>query len=87
VNPTAVVALNRAVALAEVKGPAVALAAVDELDLPDYHLFHATRADLLNRLGRHAEAGDAYEAAVTRATNAAERSFLEDRAAGARRAG
>ena len=87
VNPTAVIALNRAVALAEVKGPAVALAAVDELDLPDYHLFHATRADLLTRLGRHAEAGDAYEAAVARATNAAERSFLEGRAAAARRAG
>ena len=85
VSPTPVVALNRAVALAEVKGPAVALAAVDDLDLADYHLFHSTRADLLTRLGRHAEAADAYDAALTRATNAAERAFLADRAASARR--
>ncbi len=79
VAPTPVVALNRAVALAEVKGPAAALAAVDELDLPDYHLFHSTRAEFLTRLGRHAEAASAYEAALRLASNAAERAFLAGR--------
>src|SRR5581483_6782247 len=82
--PTPVVALNRAVALAEVKGPAAALVEIDALDLPDYHLFHAIRADLLTRLARHAEAADAYEAALTRASNAAEQAFLAGRAARAR---
>ena len=86
VAPTPVVALNRAVALAEVKGPEVALAAVDELDaLPGYHLYHSTRADLLTRLGRHAEAADAYERALSLATNATEQAFLAGRAASARR--
>jgi RNA polymerase sigma-70 factor (ECF subfamily) len=80
VSPTPVVALNRAVALAEVKGPAAALAAVDDLDLGAYHLFHSTRADLLARLGRDAEALSAYEAALTQVSNAAERVFLEGRA-------
>ena len=84
VAPTPVVALNRAVALAEVKGPAAALAEVDRLDLGAYHPFHATRADLLSRLGRHAEAAAAYDAAAALATNAAERAFLEHRAAVAR---
>jgi RNA polymerase sigma-70 factor, ECF subfamily len=84
INPTPVVALNRAVALAEVKGPAAALAAVDQLDLEGYHLFHSTRADLLTRLGRHGEAATAYEAALAHATNATERAFLEGRAAAAR---
>ena len=62
VTPTPVVALNRAVAVAEVDGPAAGLAAVDALggDLGRYHLFHATRADLLRRLGRRDEAADAY---------------------------
>ena len=77
--PTAVVALNRAVAVAEVHGPAPALAAVDALDLGGYHLFHATRADLLRRLGRHHEAAAAYDAALVLAGNAAERRFLEQR--------
>ena len=77
--PTAVVALNRAVAVAEVHGPAPALAAVDALDLGGYHLFHATRADLLRRLGRHHEAAAAYDAALDLAGNAAERRFLEER--------
>ena len=81
VAPTPVVALNRAVALAEVDGPAAALAAVDELDLPRYHLFHSTRADLLRRLGRHSDAARAYEAAAALTDNAAERAFLEDRIA------
>ncbi len=75
--PSAVVALNRAVAVAEVQGPAAALALVDALDLDGYHLFHAVRADLLRRLDRDAEAAAAYEAAIARTHNAAERSFLE----------
>jgi RNA polymerase sigma-70 factor, ECF subfamily len=85
VNPTPVVALNRAVALAEVKGPAAALAEVDALDLAQYHLFHATRADLLTRLGRDGDAARAYETAHELAANAAERTFLAERAAAARR--
>jgi len=79
--PTPVVALNRAVALAEVHGPAVALAAVDELDIPGYHLLPATRADLLARLGRVDEARDAYDEAVALAGNDTERAFLQDRRA------
>ena len=78
-SPTPVVALNRAVAVAEVHGPEAALAAVDGLDLGSYHLFHATRADLLRRLGRTQEAAAAYGAAVGLAGNAAERRFLEER--------
>jgi RNA polymerase sigma-70 factor (ECF subfamily) len=79
VSPTPVVALNRAVAVAEVEGPGPALAAVDQLDLAGYHLFHATRADLLRRLGRDDEAAAAYDEALRLVTNAAERRFLEDR--------
>jgi RNA polymerase sigma-70 factor, ECF subfamily len=76
--PSPVVALNRAVAVAEVHGPEAALALVDTLDdLDGYHLFHAVRADLLARLGRDAEAAAAYEAAIARTRNAAERAFLE----------
>jgi RNA polymerase sigma-70 factor, ECF subfamily len=71
-----VVALNRAVAVAEVDGPAAALALVDGLGLDGYHVFHAVRADLLRRLGRDAEAALAYEAAMARAGNEAEREFL-----------
>ena len=74
--PTPVVALNRAVAVAEVEGPDAALALVDRLDLGRYHLFHAVRADLLRRLGRPAEAAYAYEAAIARTENEAERAFL-----------
>jgi RNA polymerase sigma-70 factor (ECF subfamily) len=77
--PGPVVALNRAVAVAEVEGPEAALTLVDGLDLERYHLFHAIRADLLRRLGRSAEAALAYEAALGRAGNAAERAFLERR--------
>jgi RNA polymerase sigma-70 factor (ECF subfamily) len=79
VAPGPVVALNRAVAVAEVQGPGPALTLVDGLDLPDYYLFHAIRADLLRRLGRGGEAALAYEAAIARAGNAAERGFLERR--------
>ena len=63
---SAVVALNRAVAVAEVEGPGAALALVDDLNLEPYYLFHAIRADLLRRLGRDAEAALAYEAAFAR---------------------
>jgi RNA polymerase sigma-70 factor (ECF subfamily) len=76
IAPSPVVALNRAVAVAEVEGPAAALTLVDGLDLAGYHLFHAIRADLLRRLGRNAEAALAYEAAIDRTRNAAERDFL-----------
>jgi RNA polymerase sigma-70 factor, ECF subfamily len=74
---TPVVALNRAVAVAEVDGPEAALTLVDSLDLTDYYLFHAVRADLLRRLGRNAEAEAAYDAAIARNENAAERDFLQ----------
>jgi RNA polymerase sigma-70 factor (ECF subfamily) len=79
--PSPVVALNRAVAVAETDGPAAALAVVDELRLERMHLYHAIRADLLRRLGRDAEAATAYDAAIERAGNAAERAFLERRRA------
>jgi RNA polymerase sigma-70 factor (ECF subfamily) len=79
--PTAVVALNRAVAVAEVSGPAAGLAAVEELDLGAYHLFHSTRADLLARLGRTAEAAAAYGRALELTANEAERAFLAGRLA------
>ncbi|GAA2756105.1 RNA polymerase sigma factor [Actinopolymorpha rutila] len=76
-GPNPVAALNRAVAVAEVEGAAAALALVDELDLGGYYLFHAIRADLLRRLGRDEEAVRAYDAAIARSGNQAERSFLE----------
>jgi RNA polymerase sigma-70 factor (ECF subfamily) len=74
--PTPVVALNRAIAVGEVQGPAVALGLVDGLDLDDYHPFHATRADLLRRLGRDSEADAAYKRAAALAPTDAERDFL-----------
>ena len=76
VAPTPVVALNRAIVVGEVHGPAAALALVDELDLDGYHPFHATRADLLRRLGRDREAAAAYERAAALAPTDAEREFL-----------
>ena len=79
--PAPVVALNRAVAVAELDGPRTALALVDDLPLERYHVFHAVRADLLRRLGRDAEAATAYAAAIERTGNAAERAFLERRRA------
>jgi RNA polymerase sigma-70 factor (ECF subfamily) len=78
-TPTPVVALNRAVATAEVDGPEVALDLVDRLDLDGYYLFHAIRADLLRRLGRDEQAALAYEAAIARTENASERGFLRSR--------
>jgi len=74
-----VVALNRAVAVAEVEGADVALSLVDGLDLAGYHMFHAIRADLLRRLGHNAEAALAYESAIARTGNATERDFLQRR--------
>jgi RNA polymerase sigma-70 factor, ECF subfamily len=78
VAPQPVVALNRAVAVAEVDGPGAALAVVDDLaaNLNGYYLLHAIRADLLRRLGRKPEAAAAYEAAIARTANKAEREFL-----------
>jgi RNA polymerase sigma-70 factor (ECF subfamily) len=81
-TPTPVVALNRAVALAEVDGPEAALTLVEGLDLGGYHIFHAVRADLLRRLGRSAEAAEAYRAALERTGNTVERAFLQDRLSG-----
>jgi RNA polymerase sigma-70 factor (ECF subfamily) len=75
--PSPVVALNRAVAVAELDGAAAALRIVDTLDLPNYHLFHAVRADLLRRLGRDADAAVAYRWAIGQCENAREREFLE----------
>jgi RNA polymerase sigma-70 factor (ECF subfamily) len=78
--PGPVVALNRAVAVAEVDGPAAALALVDGLDAPalnGYYLFHAIRADLLRRLDRADQAVHAYDAAMALADNVREREFLQ----------
>jgi RNA polymerase sigma-70 factor, ECF subfamily len=77
--PSPVVALNRAVAVAEVEGADAALALVDGLDLGGYQLFHAIRADLLRRLGRDAEAALAYDEAIARTENASQRAFLQGR--------
>jgi RNA polymerase sigma-70 factor, ECF subfamily len=79
IEPTPVVALNRAVAVAEVEGAGAALALVDALELERFHRFHAVRADLLRRLGRDDEARDAYDAALARTDNEAERRFLRAR--------
>ncbi|MCM2429926.1 RNA polymerase sigma factor [Streptomyces sp. RKAG337] len=78
-TPTPVVALNRAVAVAEVDGPEAALALVDELGLDGYHVLHAIRADLLRRLGRTAEARSAYGTAIALAGNQPEHDFLTRR--------
>jgi RNA polymerase sigma-70 factor (ECF subfamily) len=75
--PNPVVALNRAVAVAEVHGPEAGLTLLEDLGLENYYLFHAIRADLLVRLGRRTEAASAYESAIGFTTNAAERAFLE----------
>jgi RNA polymerase sigma-70 factor (ECF subfamily) len=79
VSPNPVVALNRAVAVAEVDGPEVALALVEPLELTAYHAWHATRADLLRRLRRYDEARAAYDSGIELAGNEAERSFLARR--------
>jgi RNA polymerase sigma-70 factor, ECF subfamily len=76
-----VVALNRAIAVAELDGPEVALAAVDRLErrLAGYHLYHATRADLLRRLGRSQQSRAAYDKAIELAGNTAETAYLTRR--------
>lgn len=75
-DPSPIVALNRAVAVAELDGPKVALTLVDRLPLMGYHAWHAARADLLRRLGRTAEAKEAYDAAIAATQNSAERAYL-----------
>jgi len=79
IDPSPVVALNRAVAVAEIAGPAPALALVDALKLDAYHLFHAIRADLLRRLDRPDDARDAYDRAMALTQNEAERTYLRRR--------
>jgi len=81
IDPSPIVRLNRAVALAEVDGPAVGLAEVDRLtgDLDGYHPFHAARADLLRRLGRSGESRAAYDRAIGLTGNAAEQAYLTRR--------
>jgi RNA polymerase sigma-70 factor (ECF subfamily) len=81
IDPSPIVALNRAIAIAELDGPEVALAAIDRLEdrLADYHAFRATRADLLRRLGRSRESRAAYDKAIELAGNTAETAYLTRR--------
>ncbi|MEU8093740.1 RNA polymerase sigma factor [Micromonospora chalcea] len=79
VDPSPIVRLNRAVAVAELDGPQVALAEVDGLPLEGYHAYHATRAELLRRMGRSGEARAAYERAIELAGNSAETAYLRRR--------
>jgi RNA polymerase sigma-70 factor, ECF subfamily len=79
--PTPIVALNRAIAVAELDGPAPALAILDQLDLDNFHLYHAARADLLQRLGRFDDARIAYDRSINLATNVVERDHLRRRRA------
>ena len=83
-QPTPIIALTRAGAIAMWRGPEAGLPLIDELagELADYHLWHAARADLLRRLGRHRDAADAYRAALALVGSAPERRFLENRLAG-----
>ena len=74
-----IVELNRAVAVAMAEGPERGLELIDRIDLPEYHLLHAARADFLRRLGRAAEAADAYRSALALEMNEADRAFLEGR--------
>ena len=80
-DPSPIVALNRAIAVAELDGPEVALASIDRLDeaLAGYHAYHATRADLLRRLGRSVESREAYDRAISLAGNTAESAYLTRR--------
>ena len=77
-DPSAIVALNRAIAVAELEGPDAALPAIDRMAdaLHGYHAFHATRAELLRRLGRRDESRDAYDRAIALAGNSAEVAYL-----------
>jgi RNA polymerase sigma-70 factor (ECF subfamily) len=76
IDPSPIVALNRAVAVAELDGPEVGLTLVDRLPLDGYHAWHVARADMLRRLGRTTEAKEAYEAAIAATLNSAERAYL-----------
>ncbi len=76
IDPSPIVRLNRAIAVAELDGAQVALAEVDDLPLTDYHAYHATRADLLRRLGRRHESRTAYDRAIELASNTAETAYL-----------
>jgi RNA polymerase sigma-70 factor, ECF subfamily len=78
-EPTPIVELNRAIAIAMAHGPEFGLELVERIDLPEYHLLHAARADFLRRLDRRPEAADAYRAALGLEMNAADRTFLERR--------
>jgi RNA polymerase sigma-70 factor (ECF subfamily) len=80
-TPTPIVALNRAVAVAEVEGPDAALATLTDLALDDFHMYHAIRADLLRRAGRPHEAIRAYDTAIIQTENEVERQFLQRRRA------
>jgi RNA polymerase sigma-70 factor (ECF subfamily) len=77
IAPSPVVALNRAVAIAEIDGPGPALQLIEAIDLPQYHLLHAVRADFLRRLGRMSDAADAYRLALDHCENVKEREFLK----------
>jgi RNA polymerase sigma-70 factor, ECF subfamily len=83
VQPSPIIALNRAIAVAMLAGPRTGLAIIDALaatgDLDEYHLLHAARADLLRRIGSKMEAAKSYERAFALATNESERRFLERR--------
>jgi RNA polymerase sigma-70 factor (ECF subfamily) len=79
-TPTDVVALNRAVAIGEREGPEAALALIEPLDLDNYHLWHASRAEMLARLNRHDEAVVAYRRAAELTANRAEQRYLSERA-------
>jgi RNA polymerase sigma-70 factor (ECF subfamily) len=80
-DPSPIIVLNRAIAVAELDGPEVALAAVDRLEpkLAGYHAYHVARADLLRRLGRRAESRAAYDKAIELAGNTAETAYLTRR--------
>jgi RNA polymerase sigma-70 factor (ECF subfamily) len=80
-DPSPIIVLNRAIAVSELDGPEVALAAVDRLEdtLAGYHAYHATRADLLRRLGRSQKSRAAYDKAIELAGNTAETAYLTRR--------
>jgi len=78
-QPSPIVELNRAIAVAMAEGPERGLALIDRIELPGYHLLHAARADLLRRLERRDEAAATYRAALSLEMNGAERTFLEGR--------
>ncbi len=83
-TPNAVIALNRAVVIAEVHGPEDALRLVEELDLPEYPWLHAVKADLLRRIGQRDAAARSYQAAIRHCTNGREREYLERQCAALR---